>query len=82
MPQDDTPAPVERSAFKTVGNIAREVLGTERGLAIFQTALDQLDEELEDENALQLLLVLMIDQIEEPDASDRFITKVTKALDI
>jgi hypothetical protein len=49
---------------------------------VFQEALSQIDDDLEEKYALQLLLVLIIEQIEDAATADRFAQQITKTLNI
>jgi hypothetical protein len=72
-PVTSAPVVINKAMLATIEAVANDVLKKPRGSEVFHEALSQLDDELEEADARQLLLVLMIDQIEDGQAAERFV---------
>jgi hypothetical protein len=73
---------INKAILATIEALTNDILSKPRGSEVFREALSQIDDDLEEKYALQLLLVLIIEQIEDAATADRFAQQITKTLNI
>lgn len=73
---------ISKAILVTVEALANDILGKPRGSELLQEALVQIDDDMEEKYALQLLLVLMMEQIEQAETANRFAQQITKTLNM